>query len=224
MKNILIKILKHSLLCVGIFIFCILLLIFTAPNLIEGSSKYTLTWTENINKDDEIKEFLINSVDKDALTGGFIKNADNTGRIRCLSIYKNKINYKDYTKLVADLITSPIMDESVIIDTNAKYTRNPEKMLKRHEKKYEDIIREIDGVKSAHVSIDTDKISDKADFYDIYGLYSKNNIKIERVSVDCETAENADCEKIKKALYYLLSGIMKEENYKEKININFNES
>lgn len=152
--------------------------------------EYLIAATNNLEKADKIQNFLTT---KTRPTGRcLIINDSNNTVDYGITVRENQLSKKASIKLQADLLNSSIMDSSIKITPNIKYTKNRKKLLERVESKLRWIILNIDGVESANVSI---------------YLNGKDLNSPDKVSVNIETKEGTDCKKIHSQIYMLVEPI-----------------
>ena len=168
----------------------------------EKDVNYFIANSQNIEKANEIQNFLTT---KTIPTSRHILTNENENKqYYGISIDKSYITKKDSIQLQADLLKSPIMDESVNIMINPKYTKNRKKMLTRAEDELSRIIWNLGGIEIAGVYI--------------YPNNDSTDTEIRKVVVNIETKENADYRKIYKQIY-LLTKPMIDDNSSAKIDI-----
>lgn len=163
---------------------------------------YIIAATKNPEKANEIQNFLTT---KTRPTGRCLiiddgKNTFDYG----ITIRKNQLWKKDSIKLQADLLNSSIMDDSVKIVTNIRYTKNRKKLLERIECELRWIILNINGVEGASVSI---YLNNK----DI----NSSDSKVQKVYVNVKTKQGADCKKIHTQIYMLVKPLFEKQSSTE---------
>lgn len=171
----------------------------------EKYDKYLIAATKNLEKANEIQNFLTT---KTRSTGRcYLTNQNDNSVYYGITIDTSSITKKDSIKIQADLLKSSIMDDSINIMINPKYTKNKKELLKRVEDELRWIIWNIDGIESASVSIYLDEKNKNS---------TDNNIR--KISINIETKEGADCKNIHTQIYMLVKGIV-ENNPSAEINI-----
>ena len=152
--------------------------------------EYLIAATNNLEKADKIQNFLTT---KTRPTGRcLIINDSNNTVDYGITVRENQLSKKASIKLQADLLNSSIMDSSIKITPNIKYTKNRKKLLERVESELRWIILNIDGVESANVSI---------------YLNGKDLNSPDKVSVNIETKVGTDCKKVHSQIYMLVEPI-----------------
>ena len=165
---------------------------------------YMVASTKSPQKANEIQEFLTTPTRRTHRI--IVLNEDN--QFPKIGIAIDDQGKKNNYKIMLDLFSSDIVDDSVEMCVNGKYSKNRKKVLSRVSKELQNIIYNIDGVTSVFVYIELpENINDK-------------NAKIKYVSVDYETEKTADSKKIRKLIEKLIIPVFKEDNAEVEIKIN----
>lgn len=171
----------------------------------EKYENYFIANSKNIEKANEIQNFLTTRTRP--TSRHIVTNEIGDKQYYAIAIDRNSSSKQDSIQIQTDLLKSSIMDDSVNIMINPKYTKNKKELLKRVEEELRWIIWNINGIESVSVSIYLDEKNINS---------TDNNIK--KISVDIETKEGADCKNIHTQIYMLVKGIVKD-NPSTEINI-----
>ncbi len=166
---------------------------------------YFIANSKNIEKANEIQNFLTTRTRP--TSRHIVTNEMGDKQYYAIAVDRNSISKKDSIQIQTDLLKSSIMDDSVNIMINPKYTKNKKELLKRVEEELRWIIWNIDGIESVSVSIYLDEKNKNS---------TNNNIR--KISINIETKEGADCKNIHTQIYMLAKGIV-ENNPSAEINI-----
>ncbi len=187
--------------CISFFFISVFIYSFTQL-FSERDIPYLIATTKNLDKANEIQNFLTT---KTRPTGRcIVTNQNDDSEYYGITIDTSSITKKDSIQIQADLLESPIMDDSINIVPNIKSTKNRKKLLERFESELRWIILNIDGIESASVLI---YLNDKD--------LNSPDTKIKKVSVNIETREGADCKNIHTQIYMLLEPIFENKSSAE---------
>lgn len=178
------------------FILCFMSILFLLDGLC--SDNYIVAATKSSDKANEIQEFLTN--EKRQTMRSVVWDINNE---KTLLISVKNSGRKENHKATIDLLKSNIMDDSVELLLNHKYTKNPKKLNRRAEMACESILYDIEGVKSVVVN----------------SVLNSENAKVEKIEVYFETeTKTANNEKIEKLIEKFMKSVSKQSGAEIEIN------
>lgn len=183
---------KKDVLFFQVLVLCIALTL-ASKNIMPWSDDYMVAITKSPIKANEIQEVLTTSTRPTKRQ--IIYTND---RQTAYGISVKKMNPEQNRLVTTELLNSDIFDNSIILCPNVKYTSNRLKMLKRLKKECVNILYGIKGITWVELKIVPPKnIND-------------NNAKIKSITVEYETAKNADSKKIRKTVETFLNSLFKD--------------
>ncbi len=143
-------------------------------------SYYLVAATKNPAKANQIQELLTT---KNRSTTRILIT-DTTNNKTATGIKIDKISSKKYSKVILEILNSPVFDETVEIPIDVRYSKNINTLAKRAERGCENVIKYFDGVKNVGV----------------YIILNKHKKEIENINVYYETIDKQADDKLQNTI------------------------